>query len=47
VWHCNAERTTARPDSGNGDWTLAVNKGADGKDFRPEETKALPVVHLK
>lgn len=47
VWHCNVERTTARPDSGSADWTLAVNKGADGKDFRPETKNELPVVRLK
>lgn len=32
VWHCEAERTTEKPDSGTGAWRLAVKRGQDGKD---------------
>lgn len=33
LWHCDKE-TTGKPDAG--DWTLAVKKGRDGKDAKPD-----------
>ncbi len=32
VWHCNADTSTRPGDSDN--WTLAVKRGADGRDAR-------------
>lgn len=31
-WHCEVEKTTAKPDDGSGDWKLVVKRGRDGKD---------------
>ncbi len=33
VWHCN-RTTKTRPEGGSANWTLAVKRGADGKDAR-------------
>ena len=32
IWHCNRS-THATPGDGTADWTLACNKGRDGKDI--------------
>jgi hypothetical protein len=38
--------TTAKPGKSD-DWRLAVKRGADGRDWRPEDKRALEPVRLK
>lgn len=42
-WFAQKDHPQGRPDSGSGDWRLAVKKGRDGKDAAPEPVKSGPV----
>jgi len=35
IWHCNVDGTKEKPSHGTSDWTLAVKRGHNGKDFVP------------
>lgn len=46
LWHCEADKTEAKPGDGSKDWTLCAKKGRDGKDGVLKDAKPQQPVRV-